>query len=142
MEDWQQKTFKILERAPVAKMGMNLKLIYKIESEDNWRRIEDNLAPKLYWEDPLPKRAGLSSMTVESPRPDDLRGFIKVSFGPGGMDFSGVRFDVNNHVELKLSKDDDGKGYDAASILSGHWDKSLIFAKNACETILLKAIKS
>ena len=87
LKDLMISIFKILEHTPANQMGMNIELIYKIDTEESWHKIGNNLVPKKYWEGPLPKGVGLTSLTVSSPRPDDLKGLIKVSIGPSKTDF-------------------------------------------------------
>ena len=147
LKDLMISIFKILEHTPADQMGMNIELVYKIDTEESWHKIGNNLVPKKYWEGPLPKGGGgggggvgLTSLTVSSPRPDDLKGLIKVSIGPSKTDFKGVRFGVNNHIELKFKEGDREQKHDPTLILAEYWDNSLSFAKKSCEEILTKAI--
>jgi len=140
LNDLMISVLKILEHIPISKMGMNLKLQYKIDDEELWHKIGDNLAPKKYW-DTLPYRVGLKSMNVESPRPDDLEGKINIGMGSIHTDFFGVYFDVNSHVELRSTDDEKRINKNADKILFDHWEDSLGFAKSSCKNILLKALE-
>jgi hypothetical protein len=140
LNDLMISTLKILEHIPIIQMGMNLKLNYKIDSEESWHKIGDNLAPKKFW-DTLPGRVGLKSIDIECARPDELKGFVRIAAGSIRKDYFGVNFSVNNHTEIQYN--DDGKEIveDATIILADHWEKSLEFARTSCENVLSKALE-
>ena len=141
LKDLMISVFGILEHTPINMIGMNLKLSYKIDSEEIWHKIGDNLAPKPYWKD-LPQRVGLISMTIQCPRPDDQKGNIRINVGSVKSDYVGVDFNINNHVELRYLEGEKKIIQNATSILSDNWDNSLEFARTSCECVLVKAIES
>jgi hypothetical protein len=140
LNDLMISTLKILEHIPIIHMGMNLKLDYKIENEESWHKIGDNLAPKEYWQT-LPGRVGLNSINIECPRPDGLKGIVHISAASIRKDFFGVNFRVNSHTDIKYKDGDDEIVEDASVILADHWDKSLDFARKSCEDVLMKALE-
>ncbi len=133
IRDLMCSILRILEHMPIKKMGMNLNLSFKINDEALWHKIGDNLVPKGCWE-ALPDRVGMKGVHVESPRPDDLKGYIQVKVTPIEGEYNGVHFDVNNHIELE--------GDNASDVLSDNWERVINFSKNACEKTLVKAMKS
>lgn len=141
LKDLVASMFVILEHTPINLMGMNSRFTYKVESEEIWHIIGDNLAPKSYWKD-LPQRVGLLSMMIHCPRPDDNKGYIRIGVESLKSDYVGVHFNVNNHVELRSLEGEEETIQNATSILSDNWDKSLEFARTSCENILVKAIES
>lgn len=132
IRDLMCSILKILEHMPINQMGMNIDLSYKINDEALWHKIGDNLVPKGYWE-ALPERVGMKDVHVESPRPDDLKGFIRVKVTPIRGEYNGVHFGVNNHIELK--------GYNAYNVLSDNWERVINFSKDACEKTLVNAME-
>jgi hypothetical protein len=140
MRDLISSALKILEHTPIGQMGMNLDLSYKIDEEEIWHRIGDNLVPKKYW-DVLPERVGMKVVTVESPRPDDLKGYIQVKVTPIKHDFTGVHFNVNNHIELLYEEDGNEVKLNSADVLAGNWERLLKYSKEICEETLKKAME-
>jgi len=140
MRDLVSSVLKILEHTPINQMGMNLDLSYKIDEEEIWHRIGDNLVPKKYW-DVLPERVGMKGVTLESPRPDDLKGYIQVRVSPIRKEFTGVNFGVNNHIELFYVEDEDEVKLNSADILVDNWDRLLEYSKWVCEETLKKAME-
>ena len=130
--------FKILDHTPTQQLGMNLIIDYEISSSDNWHKIGDALAPKKIWSKSLPDRIGLKSLVVQSPRLDDLEGFIQVSIGPTEMEKYKVRINVNNHVELE-PKEKDIK-LNPSDIISDKWNKAMKLAEEIAERTIKEAI--
>lgn len=142
LKDLMISVFKILEHTPIKQLGMNLITTCEIDTEENWHKIGDNLAPKTIWEEFLPKRVGLSSLTVLSPRKDSLKGNMRVNIRSLKKDFFGVIINVNNHVELEDIQGEKEEIYDVPTVLAEHWDPGLVLARNICETLLKKAIET
>jgi len=140
MRDLVVSALKILDHTPISKMGINLDLSYKIDEEEIWHRIGDNLVPKKYWNE-LPERVGMKAVTVQSPRPDDLNGYVQITLTPIKSDFTGVHFSVNNHVELSCIKDGNEVKLSSADILYNNWEDVLKYSKSVCEETLKKAIE-
>ena len=105
LKDLMISVFNVLEHTPIVQIGLNLITDYKINSEENWHKIGDTLAPKTIWEQCLPKRVGLKSLKLVSPRPDELKGIMNVSIDSYGNEQIpyGVRFNINNHIEIERS---------------------------------------
>jgi hypothetical protein len=140
LKDLMISVLKILEHLPIDKMGMNVTRDYKIDDETLWHKVGDNLAPKAFWND-LPQRVGLTSMNVNSPRDDDLKGEINVGVVSIIKDYKGVRFTFNSHIELKYTENEKEIVQDAASIILKHWENTLSFAIKTCDNILGKALQ-
>ena len=135
LRDLMVSVFKILEHTPITQIGMNLIADFKINSEENWHKIGDNLAPKDLWEKSLPKRVGLKSIKLSSPRPEGLNGTVNVgvdSFSNEPIPY-GVRFNINNHVEIDEANN-------VPSILADQWDQSLALAFKICDVTLSEAL--
>lgn len=138
LKDLMISVFSILKHMPITQMGMNLISTYKIDEEANWHAIGDCLVPKSIWEKTLPKRIGMTSLTVKSPRTDSLEGFINVIVNPSMTGLFGVVFNVNSHVEIQK----EGRAtYDVPAILMENWDSALILAKEIGENTLMEALE-
>lgn len=66
LSDLVMGTFSILEHTPVKGMGLNFHKHFAMESEEQWHRFGDRVAPKEAWNKVLPGRPGLVSMTIQS----------------------------------------------------------------------------
>ena len=130
LKDLMISVFGILDHTPIKHLGMNLVSKYKIEAEDNWHKVGDSLVPKNVWEKSLPKRVGLTSLQVMSPREDSLPGHLNVLIRSVRNDFFGVEFNINSHVDLKSHTDDNEEIIGVPSILGQYWDSSLSLARN------------
>ncbi len=73
-------------------------------------------------------------MKVKSPRNDDLPGDINVTVGPSPIKGikNGVRFNINNHIELE-------KDLSIQSVL-GKWEFSMEEAEKISQTIIEEAL--
>lgn len=140
LKDLMVSIFKILNHTPITQLGMNLSLTYKIDTEENWHKIGDTLAPKPIWENSLPKRVGMVSLKVQSPRTDSLNGYINVVVNSVRSDFYGVNLTINNHVELTSGLKNETGGNDAPTILADNWEPALVLARKIGETTLAKVI--
>ena len=141
LKDLMFSVFKILSHTPIKQLGMNLAIRYKVETEELWHKIGDTLVPKTVWEESLPKRVGMISLDVQSPRRDSLNGFIRVNVSPIRREFFGVSFNINSHVELKHPEDKE-PSTDVTDVLALHWDASLTTAREICDKTLRKAIEA
>lgn len=142
LKDLMASIFAILEHTPITALGMNYKILYRFDSEDTWHKIGDKLAPKDIWEESLPRRVGLKTLNVQSPRTDELNGYLNITLTSSRSDFFGITLNVNNHVELK--SDENGENteeYDASQILLDNWDSAIELAKNIGNKTLEKALE-
>jgi len=132
--------FKILDHTPVKQLGMNLIVDYEITNQDDWHKIGDVLAPKDIWAKCLPERIGLKSLTVQSPRKDELEGYIQVSIGPTKLNKFQVRMNINNHVELELKKKE--IKLNPSDVVAENWDLAIDLAEKIAEKTIKEAIES
>gem|GEM_PF-557094 len=139
LKDLMFSVFKILYHTPISQLGMNLITIYRIDTEEIWHKIGDTLVPKNIWEESLPKRIGMTSVAVQSPRQDSLDGFIRVIVSSVRSEFYGVSFNINSHVELNAKQHKETK-YELTEIIAQYWEPALRVAREISERILRKAI--
>lgn len=139
LKDLMISVFKILDHTPIKQLGINLTSTYEIDTEENWHKIGDTLVPKAIWEKSLPKRVGMTLLTVRSERSDSLEGDINVRISPIKEGFYGVDFSVNNHIKLQSDQEKE-ETIDVPTILSNNWDIAIEMARNIGNTTLSNII--
>lgn len=131
--------FDILDHTPIKNMGMNLNVDYAIEKEEVWHKIGDILAPKEVWKKTLPEgRIGLTRISVQTERNDDLKGLINVTLSPIEMKNYGVRVNINNHINIE----EDEQGLTPSNILSEYWDNTIENSLEIANKTIQGAIES
>jgi len=60
--------FFILEHTPVTAMGLNRQMHFQMNSESEWNKIGDRLAPKEGWTGVLGDKPGMLSLIIQSDR--------------------------------------------------------------------------
>ncbi len=136
LKDLVSSTFAILPETPVTSMGMNFHSIIKISDLDHWKSFGQKLAPRETWigaigyvndlDDTKQLELGLWDMTMNIPRNDDLKGFMRARLNvEGSTKARTIRFSMNSHVELG-----DKGARMVPTVLKDRWDNSLEFAKD------------
>src|SRR3990172_4428140 len=136
MRDLVLGTFKILRHTPIKMMGINHTRHFLMDSEEEWHKFGDKLAPKECWKRIL-KKPGMRSLTIEDIRPDSFKGYIRVTVAPSVKTHPGVFFQVNDHFETKDPENTIGTD-EIISILEHVWDDSSKRGKEIIKTILLE----
>ena len=101
LRDLVSGTFFVLEHTPVTAIGLNRHMHFPLETEEQWHRLGERLAPKEGWNGILKTgRPGMRSLTIEvlldaPERPDCPRLWIKVE--PSGQVKNGAFFETNEH---------------------------------------------
>lgn len=121
--DLVQGIFQLLKYTPVATMGINRNMHYRMASEEDWHAVGHKLAPKAQWEGIL-AQPGLKSLLMQGQRPDDHKGFVFVRVEPSAKVRPGVYVNVNDHYDRP--HDDDTAGCsDMMNILRTCWSASV-----------------
>jgi hypothetical protein len=127
--------FTRLSHTPVAAMGINKNTHYEMPSRASWDGLGHRLVPKEPWE-PVLSKPGTRSVTVEGVRPDDYRGYVRVTFEPSIRVLPhGVFFGTNDHLQL----DRDGKpirAREAVAILADMWSPAIDRANSIINHLL------
>src|SRR5882762_5070374 len=110
MRDLIVGTFNLLQHTPLHKLGINIDMHFRMDSEASWHAFGHRLAPKDLWQDTL-KNPGMRSLTMEGQRPDAFRGYIRVQVEPSIKIHPGVYVRVNDHYEIETLQP--GTGSDA-----------------------------
>lgn len=142
LQDMIINIFTLLAETPITKMGMNFSSVIKIENIDKWKKFGHELAPQQYWKNAIPfietldeekqMELGLWELTMNLPRPDDFEGYIrpKIAVLPQAGQKT-LSFNINNHIEIT-----DSSAETMIGILEGHWNKSLVLAKELTKNIM------
>jgi hypothetical protein len=125
--------FTRLAHTPINKLGINSVLEFRLPDEATWHRVGDKLAPKLAWEIALPEPVRLISLTMRAARNDGLKGWTHVRLD--GTKHFGVRFDINNHIELE-----DGGTEALIDVLHRHWERLEDEAADMAKTVLREVL--
>lgn len=143
IKDITSHTFRLLQETPVNQVGMNLTSIIKVNSKEKWKQLGQQLAPQECWkqaatfindlETDEQDHLGLWELTMNLPRNDKLKGFIrpKIAVLPNSAGEYKLVFNINSHVEIP-----DSNALTMTEILEQHWDDSLLLAKNITENIM------
>jgi len=134
MRDLIVGTFNLLQHTPLHKLGINIDMHFRMDSEASWHAFGHLLAPKDLWQDTL-KNPGMRSLTMEGQRPDEFRGYIRVQVEPSIKIHPGVYFRVNDHYEIETLQP--GTGSDAMlDIFQRAWGESLTRSNHIIATLL------
>jgi hypothetical protein len=134
LRDLVISTFKILEHTPITTMGINRQMVYSMPSEDVWHHVGHKLAPKDIWQMSLPDPVGLVTLSVQSPRKDDLPGKINVSLKSATE--NDIIIDINSHIDIP-----EDEAIPPTNILSEHWNNTLDHALEIATTTINEASK-
>ena len=137
LRDLIRGTFFILEHTPVSAMGLNCLMHFPIESEELWHRIGDKLAPKDAWNEVLPKRVGLASLSLLTQKDPTTGAEYRVKVEPSLAIKYGVYIEVNEHhraPELEPLKS-------LMEILDKRWEELLNYGHRIADHILTWAEK-
>jgi hypothetical protein len=130
--DFVQGTFFVLEHTPVTAMGLNRQMHFPLDSEVQWHRLGDRLAPKEGWKDILPGRPGLLSMWIQSEN-DKLPGALfRTKIEPSTVIQHGAFFEVNEHYPAPET--DSLKTL--MKVLNERWEESQAYAEQIADHIL------
>jgi len=134
MRDLIVGTFNLLQHTPLHKLGINIDMHFRMDSEASWHAFGHSLAPKDLWKDTL-KNPGMRSLTMEGQRPDAFRGYIRVQVEPSIKIHPDVYFRVNDHYEIETFQP--GTGSDAMlDIFQRAWGESLTRSNHIISTLL------
>ena len=122
--------FTLLPETPIHAIGMNFAADYSFGNISDFHAVGDTLAPKAYWSSLLADEKhslGLLSMTMQiNPHPRDTdvsaTGGVtrnsQISMGVSSKVKAGIRFHLNNHVDIK-----DRLADTAVELVANEWDQ-------------------
>ena len=117
--------FDLLSHTPSRAMGINRNFHYELGSKEEWNSVGDRLAPKQDWENVLDD-PGMSSLTIQGKRPDNLDGYIHVKVEPSRrVSGFGIYVQVNDHYQLSSTPETWVNASKVVDVLSEHWAESI-----------------
>jgi hypothetical protein len=132
LRDLVAGTFFILEHTPVIAMGLNRQMHLAMESEANWHRLGDRLAPKDGWKGILKGQPGMLSLSITTPMEQPSGAVLNIKVEPSQRIKFGAYFETNEHYPA--SKEEPLK--DLMKILGDRWEKIPTYASTIVEHIL------
>jgi hypothetical protein len=132
LRDLVSGTFFILEHTPVTAMGLNRQLHVPMESEADWHRLGDRLAPKEGWKGILEGRPGLLSLSVMTTKEGLPGAQFNIKVEPSQRLKFGAYFETNEHYPA--SKEEPLKGL--MKTLGERWEEVPTYASKVVEHIL------
>lgn len=129
-----QGTFSLLSHTPIAMMGLNQSAHARSKSTESWHALGHKLAPKDVWADLL-EEPGMDTLTIKAKRPDEFRGFIRVTVEPSKRLDPGVFVRVNDHYEIEDKETAHGC-QEILRVLETEWSASVDRSKKIISTIV------
>lgn len=122
--------FTLLTHSPIKLVGMNHARHIEL-SDGAWPTLRERLAPSAAWEE-IVDHPELSSLSTTAARPDDLKGWVRVTVEPSARVAGGLWVAINDHVDLGEDTTDAKR---AVEVLDEHWDPSLTRSEELMERI-------
>jgi len=105
---------------------------FSLQSEENWHRLGDKLAPKEGWREILEGRPGMLALIITAQRGDASGSIVTVRVEPSSQIKFGVYFDINENFPAPTN--------DALKSLMGtvreRWEESQAYAAKVANHIL------
>ena len=135
LRDFVIGTFAILEHTPIRLLGLNMDRHFSMESEEAWHEIGKRLAPPGPWEEGL-ENPGMLSLTMMSPRTDDMEGAIRAKVEPSTKVQYGVFLNVNDHFKLSEPDKPTSTATTSVTIIRDRWEDFLKRSDEIASSIL------
>jgi hypothetical protein len=132
LPDLVRGTFFVLSRTPVTALGLNRQMHFSLESEENWHRLGDRLAPKEGWNEILEGRPGMRALIITTKMGDAAGSVFTVRVEPSAQVKFGVYFDINEH--FPASTKDALKSL--MDTIRERWEESQAYAAKVANHIL------
>jgi len=129
-------TFRLLEHTPLTAFGLNRIQEFRIDSEDEWHAIGDQLAPKDKWWDFM-IRPGMRSLTIEGKRQKSDSDRIQIHIEPVPREMHGVVIRVNEHYSLEADsyKTVASQHERLANVLTNAWVDFMSYAEQTMQMV-------
>lgn len=122
LRDFVVGTFNLLPETKVTMLGINRQAHFPMESEDAWHSVGHRLVPPSNWS--FLSSPGLLTLTEQGLRPDDYKGYIRITVEPSIRVHPGVYVRVNDHFQWDV--DEGSSAIDVAlTVLDAEWEASL-----------------
>lgn len=146
IKDIVSNTFGILRETPLNQMGMNYQSIIRIDDVDLWHKFGESMAPRSPWRAAAPYindlseekqgTLGLVEMTMQMPRADDVKGYIRPTIKALNINARELSLSVNSHVVIE-----DGLAETMLNYLNQYWEDAIGFSNEFIEAILADQLR-
>lgn len=137
LRDIVMGTFSLLSFTPITKMGINRDMYFQMESEEQWHKVGNTLAPKDIWNE-IVDSPGMRNVTIQgNPKEDGLKGYIRVQVEPSKKYEFGLHINVNDHFEVENPESVDGCE-EIVNALKNSWDASYQKSEDIINSLLEK----
>jgi hypothetical protein len=128
-------TFSLLCHTPIAKMGINSSLHYRMRSEKEWHEVGDRLAPKEPWKD-IMKKPGMLKLEMTEKHYEGPKGYIRIIVEPSFTCQPGLRITVNDHYDIDNNSKNVIDCNEIIEILGKSWKSSIEKAKSVAPKLI------
>lgn len=151
LKDMAVGTFSLLLQTPITAVGLNFMAHYKMDSDADYHKIGDVLAPKTVWRELYPGKkesAGMIDVTIviepyERGGKPESKDRKQLSVQPSSKIPKGVYLAFNDHHEIKSSVEDGMTSAEIArDIIDQHWQSSWDEALRVFEGVLDHCLRS
>ena len=153
MKDLVIGIFSLLSHTPVSAIGINTTAHFKINTEENYQRIGNVLAPKNIWNSIFDKSFHLGMETIsiraqhlddKGKRQADANSDSKlITVQPSALVPIGVYFMINDHHNLEIIKDKNQTNAQLGmNVLRESWDREITNNRSMFERILTESMDS
>lgn len=151
LKDLVTGIFSLLIHTPVKGLGLNSTAHFKIDTEENYHKIGNVLAPKDIWKSVFDKNThpGLENLAIRLQPLDDEGKHTKdgnfklVTLQPSANIPNGVYFMINNHYNIDaINNENQTKAQSAISTLCQDWNEHVIKSNEKFEKILAMVLNS
>lgn len=136
LRDLVSGSFFILEHTPASAMGLNSQMHFQMNSEADWHKLGDKLAPKDGWEGILSGRPGMLSLAIQSGIDPTNGSRTTVKIEPSVRLKFGAYFEINENYP---ARSEDGLK-ELMGILRERWAEAQIYAGKIASHIVQWAL--
>lgn len=140
-------TFQLVPHTPITGVGLNFMAHYRLESENDYHKIGDRLAPKELWNGFYAESAaGMAALSIRIQpgsrnSPVKTGDFKQITVQPSKTVRCGVFFASNDHHEIQKGTIDSRPARMAASIIDEKWEESWHDAERVFQGVLDTILK-
>lgn len=144
IRDLAMGTFALMPETPIYMLGINMHSHVRVDSEGDWHKIGNTLAPKDPWGGIL-ESPGMKSVSIQGIRPDerddgDIVGGITVQVEPSVKFPLAVFFSVNDHFQIKDPQHPSISAGTIMEVLAANWNSSLDRSRTIRDRLLEKVV--
>lgn len=140
--------FQLVPHTPVVAVGLNFSGHFKLNSEDDYHRVGDVLAPKKIWNTLYPEHAvGLAELTIliqqgVRGKQSETNDAKRIAVRPSAKLKYGIQLSYNDHHDVRTTDDNTRPAERVAEIIDSQWELSWQDAIRAFDAVLSMALNT